>query len=149
GSGAEDEIVPGSARHVQILEAMAEGKASELETATKRLKDGRAAAGRATADAAAATRSLRAAESNAAPAETAVKTTEKEVETATSPEAKERAEGARTKAAAKADELKAKLDSVKAQEKAKREAADRAGEEVKSALAAKELAAQAAQNASR
>ena len=150
GGGAPDgEIVPGSARHVRILQSIATAKATELQAAVKQVKTTRTAATRATAEAAAALRSLRAAEGTVTQAEGALKAVEKQIETATSPEAKERAEKAKEKAAARVDEVKAKLETVQTQEQAKREAAERAGAEADAAVATKEIAAQAAEDAGR
>jgi hypothetical protein len=150
GAGAaEGEIVPGSARHVRILEAIAAAKAAELQTAVKRLKETRAATTRAASEAAAALRTLRTAEGTMSQVEGALKAAEKQIETATSPEAKGRAEAAREKAAARVDEVKARLETAKSQEQARREAAERADAEAKAAVTAKELAAQAAEDAGR
>jgi hypothetical protein len=150
GAGSpESEIVPGSARHVHILETIAAAKAAELQAAAKRQKETRTAATRAAAEAVAALRHLRAGESTLARAEGALKAVEKQIETATSPEAKTRAEAAKEKAAARADEAKAKLEAAKAQEQTKRDAAERANAEARAAVAAKELAAQAAEDAGR
>jgi hypothetical protein len=150
GGGASDsEIVPGSARHVSILQSIAAAKAAELQAAAKRVKTTRTAVTRATAEARAAQRSLQAAEGTMARAEAALKAVEKQIETATSLEAKERAEKAKEKAAARVDEVKAKLDTAQAQEQAKRQAAERAAAEADAATAAKDLAAQAAEDAGR
>jgi hypothetical protein len=150
GAGAaEGEIVPGSARHVRILQSIAAAKAGELETAVKRLKETRTATTRAASEAAAAVRLVRTTEGTMAQAEGAVKAAEKQIEKAASPEAKARAEAAKEKAAARVDEVKAKLEAAKLQEQAKREASERAGVDAKAAVTAKELAAQAAEDAGR
>jgi hypothetical protein len=141
--------VPGSARHLRILESIAAARAAELQAAAKLLKDTRAASARAASEATSALRLLKAAEGSAAQADGALKAVEKQIQIATSPEAKERAEKAREKAAARVDEVKAKLETAKAQEQAKRQAAKRAVEEANSAATAKELAAQAAEDAAR
>jgi hypothetical protein len=149
GGGTDGEIVPGSARHLRILESIAAARAAELQAAAKLLKDTRAASARAASEATSALRLLKAAEGSAAQADGALKAVEKQIQIATSPEAKERAEKAREKAAARVDEVKAKLETAKAQEQAKRQAAKRAVEEANSAATAKELAAQAAEDAAR
>jgi hypothetical protein len=149
GGFSEDVIVPGSPRHIRILQSIAAAKVAELETAGKRLKEARTAASRAATEAATALRLAKAAESAMAQAEGALKAADKQIETAATPEAKERAEKAKETATAKADEVRAKLETAKAQEGAKREAAARASEAAKAAAAAKELAAQAAEDASR
>jgi hypothetical protein len=141
--------VPGSARHLRILESIAAARAAELQAAAKLLKDTRAASARAASEATSALRLLKAAEGSAVQADGALKAVEKQIQSTTSPEAKERAEKAREKAAARVDEVKAKLETAKAQEQAKRQAAERAVEEAKSAATAKELAAQAAEDAAR
>jgi hypothetical protein len=149
GAVSEGGIVPGSARHVRILESIAAARAKAVQAAVKRQKETRATATRATREAAAALRLLKGAEGNVKQAEAFLASIEKQIETATAPEAKDRAEKAKEKAVARVDEVKAKLESVKAQEQAKRDAAERAAAEAKAAAAAKELAAQAAEDASR
>jgi hypothetical protein len=141
--------VPGSARHLRILQSIAAAKSAELEAATKRQRDARALAARAASDAAAAARMLRAAEAGLAQAESALARVDKQLETASSPQAKERAEAAKEKAAARVGELQAKLETVRSQEQARREAAGRANDEANAAVSAKDRAAQASENAAR
>jgi lipoprotein-anchoring transpeptidase ErfK/SrfK len=143
------EIMPGSARHLQLLQSAAAAKATEVETAARLQRDAGAAAARATSEAGAAARALRAAETSLERAELALKDAERRRETATSPQATERAEAAKTKALAAVGEAQARLQAVTLQEQAKREAAERAGEEAKAAEAARSRAAQAAEDASR
>jgi len=145
----DSDIVPGSARHLQILEALASAKATDLEAAANRHREARAAAARAASEAAAVTRQLRAAEANVAGAERGLKEAERRVETAGPPKAKEQAETAKVKAAERVGLAQAQLEAIRPKEQAKRDAADRAGEEAKVAAAAKDRAAQAAEEAAR
>jgi hypothetical protein len=141
------EIAPGSPQHLAALQSVADAKAAEADTASRRLRDARAAATRAASEAAAAGRAVRAAESGVAQAERALQDAERRLEKTVSPQDKERAEGAKAKASAKVDEGRARLEAAKLQEQAKREAAERAGSEATDAAEAKGLAAQAAQEA--
>jgi hypothetical protein len=145
----EADIVPGSARHLRLLESIASVKAAESEMAIKRHRDARAAAARGASQAAAVVRTVRAAEANLARAEGVLKDAERRLETAAAPQARERAEAAKVKARARVDELQARLQAARLQEQARREAAERAGEEAKAAAAAKDGAAQAAEEAMR
>jgi hypothetical protein len=142
-------IVPGSARHLKVLQSLAAAKAAELEPAARRLRETRAAAAKAASEAAGAARTVRAQESDLAKAEAALKDRERRLEAATSPQARERAEAEKAKAQTRVDEVRARLQATRAQEQAKREAAERSAEEAKAAAAAKERAAQAAEVAAR
>ena len=92
---------------------------------------------------------MRVAEANLAQAERALKEAERRLETAASPRAKEQAENARAKALTRVDQVQARLQTARLEEQAKREAAERAGEEAKAAAAAKDRAAQDAEEAAR
>jgi len=148
GASAPDgEIVPGSARHLQILQSIAATKAAELDAAAKRQREAQAAATRTGSEAAAAARLLRAGEANLARAENALKEAERRLETAVSPRIKQQAETAKAKALARVGELQAKLQTARLQEQIKRDAADRASEEARAAAVAKNRAAQVAEEA--
>jgi hypothetical protein len=149
GGAGSGEIAVGSARHLRILDSLAAAKAGELETATRRYREARAAASRATAEAAAAVRQVRAGEASSAQADRALKDAERRLETANSPRAKEQAEAAKAKAAARVEQVKSQLQAATLKEQAKREAAEQAGAEVKTAAAARDEAARAAQEAAR
>ena len=146
---AESEIAPGSARHLQILQAMAAAKTAEAEAAARRHRDARAAAARAASEAAAAARLLKAAEAGLALAERALKDAERRLDAAVSPQAKQQAETAKAKASERVDQLQAQLQTTRLKEQAKRDAAERAGEDAKAATAAKDRAAQEAEEAAR
>ena len=146
---AESEIAPGSARHLQILQAMAAVKTVEAEAAARRHRDARAVATRAASEAAAAARPLKASEAGLALAERALKDAERRLDAAVSPQAKQQAETAKAKASARIDQLQAQLQTARLNEQAKRDAAERAGEDAKAATAAKDRAAQEAEEAAR
>jgi L,D-transpeptidase catalytic domain len=118
------DVAPGSARHVQILQAAAAAAAEELEAAGSRQREARAA-------------------------ERALKDAERRLGAATSPQVSQQAEAARAKAQTRFGELQAQLQTARLQEQTKREAAELAGEEAKTAAAVKERAAQAAEEAGR
>jgi L,D-transpeptidase catalytic domain len=143
------DVAPGSARHVQILQAAAAAAAEELEAAGSRQREARAAAARTAAQAAAAARTVRAAEAALANGERALKDAERRLGAATSPQVSQQAEAARAKAQTRFGELQAQLQTARLQEQTKREAAELAGEEAKTAAAVKERAAQAAEEAGR
>jgi hypothetical protein len=149
GPTPDAHIVPGSARHVEILQSIASAKAAELEEATNRQRDARTAATRAANEAAAAARMLRTGETNLARAQSALNEAERRLETASSLQIRERLEAAKAKALARVGELQAQLETNRLQEQAKREAAERASEEAKAAAAAKDRAAEAAEQAAR
>ena len=109
----------------------------------------RAAAARAASEAAAAGGCCGPQRPISRKAESALKEAERRLETATSPRAKQQAETAKAKALARVGQLQAHLQTAKLQEQAKREAAERAGEEAKAAAAAKDRAAQDAEEAAR
>jgi hypothetical protein len=142
-------LAPGSTRYWQMLQALAISRTTEVETATKRLRDARAAVTRAAAEEAASVRLLRAREANLVKAETALKDAERRVETSTETQAKVRAEAAKAKALAKVEELQAQLQTARVQAQAKRDGVDSANEEARSAAAAKDSAADAAEAATR
>jgi hypothetical protein len=145
----DGDIVPGSARHLEILRAIATDKASELEAAVRRQKGARAAAARAASEAAAAARLVRAAEARLAQAERALQDAERRLDRASAPQARERADAAKSKALASVDDARNRLQAARQQEQAKREAAGRASAEADAAAAAKDQAAQAAEEALR
>jgi L,D-transpeptidase catalytic domain len=142
-------IIPGSARHLQILQSAAATTAEELEAAGSRQRQAQTAAARAAAQATAAARLVRAAEGGVANGERALKEAERRLEAATSPQAQQQAEATKVKAQARFDQLQAQLQAARLQEQAKREAAERAGEETKAAAVSREVAAQAADEAAR
>jgi hypothetical protein len=142
-----DDITPGSATHLQLLQWAAAEKLTELEMASARQRDARNAATRTSSEAAAAARAVRAGELELARAENALKDAEVRLGKSDAPEAKQRAETGKTKALAKVEELQAKLQAARLQEQAKREAAERAGEEAKAAAGVKDRTAQAAEEA--
>jgi hypothetical protein len=142
-------IVPGSARHLQVLQSLAAAKAAELEPAARRLRETRAAAAKAASEAAGAGRAVRAQEADLAKAEGALKDRERRLEATTSPQARERAEVEKAKAQTRVGEVRARLQATRLQEQAKREAAERSAEEAMAAASAKERAAQAAEEAAR
>jgi len=146
---ADGEIVPGSARHQQLLQAMATAKAAELEPAARRQREARTAAARAASEAAGAARAVRSGEADLARAEGALKDAERRLETATAPQGKERAEATKAKAQARVEEVQSRLQATRLQEQAKREAVERAEEEAKAATAARDRAAQTAEEATR
>jgi hypothetical protein len=150
---ADREVVPGSARHLQVLQAIAAAKAAELEPATRRQREARTAAARAASEAAGAARAVRSGEADLARAEAALKDAERRLETAASQEGKpqviERSEAAKAKAQTRVDEVQSRLQAARQQEQAKRETAERAEEEAKDAAAARDRAAQAAEEAMR
>lgn len=143
------EIVPGSARHLRMLQSVAAAKATEAEAAAGRQRETKAAAARAAAEAAGAARAVKSQEAELARAESALKDAERRLSAATKPQARERAESANVKAQARIDEVQARLQTVRQQEQAKREAAERAEAEAKIASDAKDRAAQAAEDATR
>jgi hypothetical protein len=148
-SETETSASPGPAKHLQILKSMAAAKAAEAEAATKRAGVAKQAAARKAAEAAPATKMLRAAESNHARVEELLKAAERGLETASSPEAVKQAELAKEKAAAKVSETQAQLQAAKVQAQARIDAAGRAVEEAKTAEAAKDVAVEAAEEATR
>ena len=148
-AGAEGGIVPGSARHQQVLQAIAAAKGAELEAATSRQREVVRTAARAAADATGAARAVRSAEADLARAEGALKDAERRLETANAPQAKERSEAAKGKAQTRVEEVKARLQAAREQEQGRREAAERAEEEAKAATSARNRAAQAVEEATR
>jgi hypothetical protein len=148
-ASAASDVSPGSARHVELLKALATAKSAEAEAAAKRERDARAAAARKAAEAAPAVRLVRAAEANVARAEAQLKDAERQLGTANSPESTQRAEAAKAKALAKLDETQAQVQAAKFQAQAKSEAAERAQAEAQAAAAAKSIAAEAAEEAAR
>ena len=148
-AASEAGVTPGSARHLQILQANAAAKAAAAEAASKSEREARQAAATKVAAAASAARSLRAAESNVAKADTALKQADRRLETASSPQVKQQAETAKAKLAARIDELQAQLQTVRLQEQASREAAEQATEAARAATAIRDSAAQAAEEAAR
>jgi hypothetical protein len=143
------DIAPGSARHLQILQSLAAAKAAELEATASRQRETRAAAARAASEAAASARLLRGAEATLASAQRVLKEAELRLEAAASPKGKEQAESAKAKAVARVDQVQAQLDAARLKEQVKRDAAERASEEAKAAAAAKDRAAQDAEDAAR
>lgn len=143
------DIAPGSARHLQMLQAMATAKAAELEAATRRQREARAAATRAASEAAAAARLLRAAEAGLAGAERALQDAERRLEKAATPKIKEHAETAKARALARVEQVQSQLQATRLKEQARRDAGERASEEAKAAAAAKDRAAQDAEEAAR
>jgi L,D-transpeptidase catalytic domain len=153
-SAPDADVAPGSARHLQILQSLAAARAADSEAAAKRDREARQMAAKRTSDAASATRSLRAVEANFAKAEAALKDAERRLETATSsaatsPQVRQQAETAKTKAVVRVGEFQAQLQTVRLQERAKREAAERATDEASAAAAARGSAAQMADEAAR
>jgi hypothetical protein len=142
-------IVPGSARHLQVLQSIATAKAAEVEPAARSYREAARAATRTASEAAGATRAVRAHEADLARAEGALKDAERRLEAASQPQARERAEAARTKAQARVDDVRARLEAARSQEQPRREAAERAEEEAKAAAAARDRAAQDAEEATR
>jgi len=148
-AAADGGIVPGSARHLQALQAVATARAAEVEPAARRQREAKAAAARAASEAAGAARAVRAGETDLARAEGALKDAERRLETATAPKTREQAEAAKTRAQARIDEVQTRLQAARLQEQARREAAERADEEARAASAARDSAAQVAEEAMR
>jgi L,D-transpeptidase-like protein len=146
---ADGEIAPGSARHLQALQSIATARAAEMEPAVRRQREAQAAAARAASETAGVTRAIRSQEADLARAEGALKDAERRLGATTAPQVRERAEAAKAKAQARIDEVQARLQAVRLQEQAKREAAERAEVEAKTATAAKDRAARAAEEATR
>jgi hypothetical protein len=158
---ADGGVVPGSARHLQMLQSIATAKAAEVEPATRGQREARTAAARAASEAAGATRAVRSGETDLARAEAALKDAERRLETATASQAKpgakpqvmeqamERAEAAKAKAQTRVEEVQSRLHAARLQEQAKRAAAEGAEVEAKAATAARERAGQAAEEAMR
>lgn len=140
---------PGSAKHLQILKAIAAAKSAEADAANKRAKEAALAATRRAAEAAPATKAVRAAEANVAKAEELLKTAERALEGANSPEKTTQAELAKEKALARISETRAQLESAKTQAQAKVDTAARAAAEAKAADAARDAAVEAAEEAGR
>jgi hypothetical protein len=143
---------PGSARQIEVLKAESDAKSAEADAATKRAAEIRRAAQRKAAEAAPAARQLKAAESNLARAENALQDAERSVETAAGtpekPENLQRAEEAKAKAAAKVSEARAQFEAARALAHSKGDEAARAEVEVAAADEAREIAAEAASEAS-
>ena len=148
-AASEAGATPGSARHLQILQANAAAKAAEAEAVIKSEREARQAAATKVAAAASAARSLRAAESQCRQSRYRAQASRTWLETASSPQAKQQAETAKAKLAARIDELQAQLQTVKLQEQASREAAEQATEAARAATAVRDSAAQAAEEAAR
>jgi hypothetical protein len=148
-SSSEGDPVLGSPRYLELLKSRAAAKSAEADAATKRAADARQAAARRAAEAAPASKLVRSAEANLAKAEEQLKAAERAPEAATgSPETTEQAEAAKAKAAAKVAEAQAQLETAKVQAQAKIDAAARAEEDAKAAETARELAVDAATEAS-
>ena len=143
------EVVPGSARYLQLLQSIAAAKTEEVATANKRLQEARAAATRATAEEAGTNRLLRASEANLVKAEAALKDMERRLETATTPQIKERIESAKAKALIKIEEIQSQLQAARLQAQARRSAAEHATGELGAAAADRDRAADAADEATR
>jgi L,D-transpeptidase catalytic domain len=149
GSEPSPAVAPGSERYWQMLQSEITSLTTELETASKRLRDARAAVTRANSEEAASTRLLRAQEANVVRAETALKEAERRLNTSTETQTRVRAEAAKAKALARVEELQAQLQTARLQAQAKREIAERATEEAHAAAAARDSAADAAEAATR
>jgi hypothetical protein len=151
---ADGDVVPGSPRHLQVLQSIATAKAAEVEPATRRQRETRAAAARAATEAAGATRALKAAEAEVGRAEAALKDAERRLESTTATpqaasQAQERAEAAKAKAQARVAEVQTRLQTVRQQAEARREAAETADAEAKAAALARDRLAQEAEAAER
>jgi hypothetical protein len=136
------------------LQSIARTKAGELEAATAKDREAKAAAAKRGAEAAGTARALRATEDNVARTEAALKEAEKRLEAlaAQPPEQArglQQAEAAKAKAAARLAELQATRDKARAQAQAREAAAQQANEEARIAAVAKEEAARAAEEAAR
>jgi len=153
--GAQRDATPSRASaaassFLDALKAQAAAKSAEAESATRRAKDARQAAGRKAADAAAAARGSRAAEDGHAKAEKALKDAEAAVEVAASaPDKASQADLAKAKALERLAASTAQLQLAKEQAQAKADAAARANEDARIAGDARDAAIEAASMAAR
>jgi L,D-transpeptidase catalytic domain len=149
GSERSRGFPPGSERYGQMLQSEVTSRTTELETATKRLRDARGALTRATSEEAASTRVVRAQEAKLVKAETALKEVERRLEMSAETQIRVRAEAAKAKALARVEELQTQVQTARLQAQAKRDVAERATEEASAATAARDSAADAAEAATR
>jgi hypothetical protein len=147
------DVVPGSPRHVQLLQSLAAARAAESEQAATRERDAKRLLSSKTAEAATAAKTLRTTQAKLSKAEASLNEADRRLEqvtsSAASPKAKEQAEASKTKASVRVDELRAELEKARTQERTALEAADKAGEEAKAAAAARLTATQAAEQITR
>jgi hypothetical protein len=166
-AAGDGSLTPGSAGHLQILKSIAAAKSAEADVATKKAADAKAVAARKAGEAAPATKNLRGAEANLAKTEELLRNAERALEAANSKpsppadapdsakhenarqEGVKQAELAKEKAVARVAEARTQLETAKTQARAKADAAARAAEEAKAAEAARDVAVEAAEEASR
>ncbi len=129
------------------LQAAAASKLEEAQAAVKREKDLRAAAAKKAAEAASFVRSLRAAESNLAKAEADMKDAERALQAASMSGQTTQAEAAKAQASTRLETARVQLQTAKTEAQAKMDAAARADEDARAAVAAMNIAKDAAEHA--